>query len=651
MKQLFDMLAVRRDNPELLRAQLDAFSRQIPLLYLTLLVSMIAIATTFVGHAPDYLTIYVPAALTAFCLGRLVMWWRTRAEIVDGDKAARRLRSVVYLAFVLGVAFATWSLALYPYGDAYRQTYVAFFMGITVISCIFCLMHVPAAALMVTAVVMALFAGFFGAVGNPVFAAITVNVILVSTAMIYILFVNYRTFAAMIQSRKELIAKQLETQLLSDENLRLANMDSLTDLPNRRQFFARLEKRMDDAGENDEKGFAVGLVDLDGFKPINDLFGHAVGDKVLMEVGQRLRAFTGENVFVARLGGDEFGLLIEGAIAEDELVALGERICASLALPYEMPEATAKLSGSLGLAVNACSGDGFAHLVERADYALYKAKQSHRGGVVVFSEGLETQLRETIRIEQELRRANLDEELFLVFQPLMEAGSWKIVAFEALARWSSPVLGIVPPATFITIAERSDLINTITQVLLGKALEAAASWPSHIRVSFNLSARDITSRTSLLRLMSVIDQSGVDPSRITLEITETAVMHDFDLAVESLELLKRLGVEIALDDFGTGYSSLGYVHRLPLDRIKVDRSFLTNIEAMPVSLSIVKTIIDLANNLGLDSVVEGLETQQQVDIVRSLGCKAMQGYFFSPPVSLEHAMGMLPESSVLRSAQ
>jgi len=645
MDRLLAVLAPRRDNPELLRAQMDAFSRQIPLLYLTLLVSMLTLAATFLGRAPDYLTIYIPAILTAICCGRIVMWWRTHADHTDDEAAARRLRGVVYLAFVLGIAFAGWSLALFPYGDEYRQAHVAFFMGITVISCIFCLMHVRAAAFTVTAVVVAPFAVFFGTSGNPVFLAMSVNVILVTTAMIYILLVNYRTFAAMIESRKELIAKQAETQRLSDENLRLANIDSLTDLPNRRQFFARLDQKLDAARQSTDISFAVGLIDLDGFKPVNDLYGHAVGDKVLVEVGHRLAQFTDNQMFVARLGGDEFGFMLEYSGSEDQLLEFGRQICAALELQFEMPEATARLSASVGLAVHNSGRNAPGQLMELADYAMYQAKQHERGQPVLFSEGLEVQLRRVTQLDQELRRAHLEEELWQEYQPVVDAESGEITAFEALARWTTPTLGTVSPAAFIPVAERSDLIGKITPILLERALQAVSGWPRHIKISFNLSVRDISSRTSLLKLVRQIEKSGVEPSRIILEITETALMRDFEMAVDALQLLKRLGVQIALDDFGTGYSSLGYVHRLPLDTIKIDRSFLANIESDPVSLSIVKTIIDLSRNLGLKCIAEGIETEAQVAILRMLGCQAMQGYYFSRPVSLDQACGLLSETS------
>jgi diguanylate cyclase (GGDEF)-like protein len=642
VQQILRSLSLQKDDPDLLKAQLAVFSRQIPLLYSTLLVNFVAVAATHYPVTPAWLSVYVPAVLCAICIGRVLMWWRTRVEEFNEEAAYRRVRSVVVLAVVLGTCFVAWSFALFPYGDAYQQGHVAFFMAITVIGCIFCLMHVRLAAFCLTAIVVLPFAVFFASRGNPVFLALAINLVFVALAMTIILLTNYRTFAAMVTSRRELIAKQEETQRLSDENLRLANMDSLTDLPNRRQFFARLNDQFAEA-RSQPNAFAIGLIDLDGFKPVNDLFGHAVGDKVLVQVGRRLAVLAGEDAFIARLGGDEFGVILKGEVSEARLARFGDAVCQSLELSYEMPEATAKLSSSIGFAVYPGGDFDPEQLMEHADYALYNAKTNNRGQSIVFSQGLATELRNINLIEQELRGSVLERDLSVVYQPIVDVMANRIVAFEALARWSTPALGSVPPDVFIKVAERTDMINKLTATLLRKSLAAAAGWPENVGISFNLSIRDISSKASLLRIVSIIESSGVATSRITLEITETALMRDFEQAAEVLAMLKRIGVRIALDDFGTGYSSLGYVHRLPLDKIKIDRSFVANIQSDMVSQSIVKTVMDLCGNLGLGCIVEGMESQEQVDVLRSFGCRTMQGYFFGKPMSALAASSMLGE--------
>jgi diguanylate cyclase (GGDEF)-like protein len=634
------LFSVPTDNPELARSQLAAFSKQIPLLYFILLANSIAVAATHFDTAPVYLTVHVPALLSIVCLFRLIAWHRTRRAEIDGTEAVRRLRTTTRLVAILGVSFTLWALSLYRYGDAYAQGHVAFYMAITVIGCIFCLMHLRPAALLLTLIVTIPFTIFFALTGNMVFVAISLNILLVAMAMVFILFTYYRDFANLIESKKELVVKQAETQRLSDDNFRLANLDSLTDLPNRRRFFADLHVLLHRAQDSGAR-FAVGLIDLDGFKPVNDLYGHSTGDRVLKEAGRRLRQRCGASVTVARLGGDEFGLIVDGDLTDAEIRALGRSLCEALAAPYVMSDVTAQISGSVGFATFPEAGRSSEHLFERADYALYYAKQNLRGSTVIFSSEHETELREFGLIEQGLRHADLERELSLVFQPIFALDSMRTVGFEALARWSSPTLGPVAPTAFIKAAERSDLISRLTEVLLRKALHAAGSWPEDVRISFNLSVRDIASPDAVLRIMALVERSGIAPDRIDLEVTETAVMRDFEQASEALRCLKQLGVHISLDDFGTGYSSLSCVHRLPLDKIKIDRSFIAEIDTRQTCRDIVRTVVDLCRNLKLACVVEGAETEAQLRILDDLGCNCIQGYYFGLPMPAADVPGHL----------
>jgi diguanylate cyclase (GGDEF)-like protein len=637
---LRSLFSVPTDNPELARSQLAAFSKQIPLLYFILLANSIAVSATHFDTAPVYLTVHAPALLSIVCLIRLIAWHRTRWTEINGADAVRRLRTTTRLVAILGVSFTLWALSLYRYGDAYAQGHVAFYMAITVIGCIFCLMHLRPAALLLTLIVTIPFTVFFALTGNMVFVAISLNILLVAMAMVFILFTYYRDFANLIESKKELVVKQAETQRLSDDNFRLANLDSLTDLPNRRRFFADLHALLHRAQDTDAR-FAVGLIDLDGFKPVNDLYGHSTGDRVLKEAGRRLRQRCGATVTVARLGGDEFGLIVDGDLTEADIRALGRALCEALAAPYVMSDVTAQISGSVGFATFPEAGRSSEHLFERADYALYYAKQNLRGSTVIFSSEHETELREFGLIEQGLRHADLERELSLVFQPIFALDSMRTVGFEALARWSSPTLGPVAPTAFIKAAERSDLISRLTEVLLRKALHAAGSWPEDVRISFNLSVRDIASPDAILRIMALVERSGIAPDRIDLEVTETAVMRDFEQASEALRCLKQLGVHISLDDFGTGYSSLSCVHRLPLDKIKIDRSFIAEIDTRQTCRDIVRTVVDLCRNLKLACVVEGAETEAQLRILDDLGCNCIQGYYFGLPMPAADVPGHL----------
>ncbi|RYE97533.1 MAG: EAL domain-containing protein, partial [Oxalobacteraceae bacterium] len=276
---------------------------------------------------------------------------------------------------------------------------------------------------------------------------------------------------------------------------------------------------------------------------------------------------------------------------------------------------------------------------------LYHAKDHRRGTAVLFSTEHEARLRRQAAIEQALRHARLEDEFTLAFQPMIDGFTHRTIAFEALARWVSPTLGCVSPDQFIPVAERTGLINQLTEVLLVKALRAAGTWPETVSLSFNLSMADLCSPVAVERLCALIVRSGIDPGRIQLEATETAIIQDFDLAQAALLRLKRLGVSISLDDFGTGYSSLSYVHRLPVDKLKIDRSFTQAILEHETSRNIVRSIIDLSRNLKLGCVVEGVETAEQVVLLSTLGCTAMQGYFFHKPMPEAEVLAFLDRSS------
>lgn len=621
-RKIREFMSVPRDNPELLKAQYRAFSRQLPLMYFILLTNTWALAVSHYAVAPRWLTIYSPAIFTVLCGIRVIGWWRSRSVVPTAEIAFRALTSTNRLTSVLTIAFSAWALGLSPYGDSLARAHVAFYMAITVIACIFSLMHLRPAAFTVAICANVVFIAFFGSSGNLTFMAMAVNALLVTIAMMFILQANYRDFARMVDGRTSLKA-------LSNENFRLANLDSLTDLPNRRQFFARLDEEFV-AAQAQGYRLAVGVIDLDGFKPVNDVYGHAVGDKLLTAVGQRLADACGE-AHVARLGGDEFALIVK-QVDDEELLKRGEKICAALRKTFELTEATVQISASVGFTVFPELASSATELFEQADYALYHSKRTSRGNAVLFSTEHEAEIHRNGKIERALRAADLGQELAVVFQPVVDARTEKAVAFEALARWNSPTLGHVSPDQFIPVAERAGIVNRLTRVLLQKALAAAARWPDDIRLSFNLSNHDINSPEGVIRIMGIILKSGVDPGRIDFEITETAIMRDFEQARSAINTLKTFGCSISLDDFGTGYSSLTQLHALPLTKIKIDRSFVTQLHERPASYKIVKSLIALSRDMGLGCVIEGVETAEELAALLHLGGYVIQGYYYSPPL-------------------
>ena len=621
-------------NAALMRSQFEAFSRQLPLLYFTLMVNSVAVAYTHVKSAPALLSTIVPSVLCAACLLRLCTWARRRSlrGTLTDRQIAVRMRNTVVLVVLFGIAFTVWGLSLYPYGGAYERAHVAFYMSVSVIACIFCLMHMRMAALLLTGIVLGPFVVFFLLTANPVLVAIAINVLFVAVAMVKVLLTYYRDFADLVNAQSVLEDKQQQLLTLNNENQRLANVDSLTGLPNRRQFLGQLAGRFEH-GCPDGHRFAVGIVDLDGFKQVNDLHGHRAGDSLLEQVGRRLAEFESDALQIARLGGDEFGLLFAQGTAHDELIAASAAICDALRKPYVLAQATVRVSATVGVALFPEAGRTAEQLFERADYALYHAKAHRRGQATVFSQQHESTIRQLGEIEQALRQADLEREMTLHFQPIIDVETGAIVAYEALARWHSSTLGPIAPDVFIRIAEKSDLIHELTDVLLRKALSFMARSDSRIGVSFNLSARDLASPDAVERVRQIVRQSHVDAARLTFEVTETAVIENFAKGRAALSHLSALGAKIALDDFGTGYSSLHCIHQLPLNSVKVDRSFVQEIEHDTLAQGIVRGIVELCRNLELSCVIEGVETARQAEVLAQLGCRLMQGYHFGKPAA------------------
>ncbi|MBU2327052.1 MAG: EAL domain-containing protein [Alphaproteobacteria bacterium] len=642
-----DLLKVPNGNPALTAAQFEAFSKQVPLLYFILATNMISLSWTHLGSAPDYLVVYLPAILTTLFALRSLIWLRGRNLQRTPQQAYRQLRATNLLSLPIAVFCTAWSISLIPYGDAHQQAHVAFFMAITVIGCIFCLMHLRSAALIVTVTVNLPFFVVMCLSGEPTFIATGVNVILVTMAMIMILVSHYRDFRQLHESRNVLMLQQQALQeqnkamqALSDENLRLANLDSLTLLANRRSFFQMLETTFSRASAASGK-LVVGVIDLDGFKPVNDLYGHSAGDKVLIEISNRLSTLADQRLSVYRLGGDEFGLLLQGDVEEADAMALGEKVCELIAERINIGSGMVQVTGSVGFALYPDVGQTGQEIYELADYALYTAKRHHRAGTVIFNAVQANELNRQKIVEEALVAADLEQELSLVFQPITCVDSRVSIGFEALARWESPRIGQVSPAEFIPVAEHNGRITLITRLLLERALEVSCLWPDDVYLSFNLSAHDLSSPENTLKIVSIVLKSGFDPRRINFEITETAVMHDFEQASASIQMLRELGAGISLDDFGTGYSSLNHVHKLPLTKIKIDGSFVRNIHTRRTSFNIVKSVLALCAEMELEAIVEGVETEEELRILENLGVRAVQGYYFGKPMVAAEAMKLL----------
>jgi diguanylate cyclase (GGDEF)-like protein/PAS domain S-box-containing protein len=419
---------------------------------------------------------------------------------------------------------------------------------------------------------------------------------------------------------------------------RMAHMayhDGLTDLPNRAAFLQALAQMIEACAGTSEE-FAVLSLDLDGLKEINDVFGHATGDKLLIEVARRLQAAAGGGV-VARLSGDEFGLIIDGKQPEAGK-ALAQQLAEALADEFVIEGKSVRTGVTTGISVFPHNGSDAASLLANAGAALFRAKAKSRGTISIYEPEMDQQIRDRRVLHQDLSLAIKNGELSLHYQPQAVAQSTvaasEIVGFEALARWQHPVRGFVPPGEFIPLAEESGLIVAMGEWILREACREAASWKVPMQVAVNLSPAQFTHGDLVGLVHSILLETGLAPDRLELEITEGVLIEDFDRGLALLRRLKALGVRISMDDFGSGYSSLSYLQAFPFDKIKIDRAFVINLGRNPQSAAIIRAVIDLGHALEMSIVAEGVETQEQLGFLAEEGCDAVQGYFLGKPLPI-----------------
>ncbi len=419
----------------------------------------------------------------------------------------------------------------------------------------------------------------------------------------------------------------------SERLLHEALHDQLTGLPNRTLLLDRLEQAIRRGQRRDGPRFAVLFLDLDRFKVINDSLGHLVGDQLLVSVAHRLRVCVRPDDTVARLGGDEFAVLLEG-VEQDDATHIAGRIASALATPLRVQGREVFTSASIGICLGKTEYTRPEDLLRDADTAMYKAKRLGKNRFEVFDDQLHRWAMARLELETGLRRAVDREEFRVHYQPIVTLATGQLVGFEALVRWQRPGQGLLSPQTFIEEAEETGIINAIGASVLGEATRFFAQLPQvgpPLTLSVNVSSRQLRQPDFVQQVATALKQSGLSGDRLALELTETALIENADSAAEMLEELRRTGVHIHLDDFGAGYSSLSYLHRFPIDKLKIDRSFVAGLSQRPENDAIIQAIIDLARALGKEVVAEGIETRDQLHALRGLECRYGQGYLFGRP--------------------
>jgi diguanylate cyclase (GGDEF)-like protein len=441
-----------------------------------------------------------------------------------------------------------------------------------------------------------------------------------------------RTFNGLIE---HLAARQqLEARLTH-----MAHHDALTGLPNRVLFHQDMDRELARAKRGES--LAVLCLDLDHFKRVNDTLGHAIGDALLRQAAERLKGCVRETDIIARLGGDEFAIVQLIGEQPRAAILLADRLIAAFAKPFDLEGHQVVVGASVGIALAPSDGLEAEQLMNSADMALYRAKSDGRGVFRFFEPEMDATMQARRALELDLRKALVEKEFELYYQPIVDLASNQVGGFEALIRWNHPTRGVVPPIEFIPLAEEMGLIAPLGEWVLRQACGEAAAWPENLTIAVNLSPAQFKTKTLAFAVTSALADSGLPPHRLELEITESVLLQDNEATRTTLHQLRALGVRISMDDFGTGYSSLSYLRSFPFDKIKIDQSFVRDMCEHEDSIAIVRAVAGLGKNLGMTTTAEGVETNEQLGHLRKEGCTQVQGYLFSRPLPASQVMPLI----------
>jgi diguanylate cyclase (GGDEF)-like protein len=458
--------------------------------------------------------------------------------------------------------------------------------------------------------------------------------------LIFVVFVASIGMAIFSYRRVRELAFEMKARRSAElEAKKLARHDPLTGLPNRRFFVETLCEVL--LTTNPDSPAAVLMLDLDGFKSVNDSFGRAVGDQTLIEFARRISAIMRAGAVLVRVGGDEFAVIVPNIKSLDDTTALARRIVAAVAEPFWIGQISTSVGVGVGIAIAPSDGMDSEILVQRADRALYRAKAEGRSCIHFFESSMDAHVERRVAMEAELRAAVAAKTIVPYYQPVVVLEGGRVVGFEALARWKSDKFGWVPPDLFITVAEEIGIISELGDQLLRQACLDASAWPPELTLAFNISAVQLRDPTIGLRILAILAETGFSPRRLELEITETALVDNMKIAQTVTGQLRQAGVRVALDDFGTGYATLSQLLSLKFDRIKIDRSFIDRLGKDKGSTTIVRAVLGLAHGFELETTAEGIENDEQLALLRADGCLEGQGYLFGKAVSANEAIDVL----------
>lgn len=635
---------------DLLNQRYQSLQRQVPMLYMGVLACFVGLHLATSGELAHAASPASPIILLV--LLRLTHWLRTRRRILSPARIQRELRGTLIFSFIFSIFFCAWALHLFDEAAAERH-FVLLFGSLASVGCAYGLSSFPKAArlpLFLLGLPLALRATL---TGEMTYVGAGVALSLIICLVSRVLSVHNQSLEELTDSRSQTETERERAQeaervaLAERANAdHLAGTDYLTGLANRRAFMSALDAEL--RSRPGSGTAAVAVIDLDGFKPINDAFGHAMGDAVLQVIAARLIKSAGEIGTCARIGGDEFAVLISPCASETAAQAMGALLCATIEETVSLNGREFKVSGCCGITMITKEDCEASDALLRADTALYEAKNRGKATVSLFCSKMDRQHRRRAEIESALRDPAVSSQIELVYQPIFDLKARKVTSFEALARWKNEQLGEVSPAEFIPIAEQIGVIENISDELLRKAIAEAVTWPDHVSLSYNLSTVQLCSRTLAARILCEVHKQGLSPDRLQIEVTETVLLVDFDTARANLAKLRAEGVRVSLDDFGSGYASISYLQEMQFDCVKLDGSLVKRATNSLSSKRLLKGVIDLCSSLAVPCVAEQVETEEQLDLLLGMQCAKAQGYLLSKPLPSLAARALVAPSRPVR---
>jgi diguanylate cyclase (GGDEF)-like protein len=608
----------------------------VPWLYAILLVNLVGVNVSYVGQGQGLLN--TGNVLAVLLIARMVYWLRVRNRMPPASAITAELRKTFLICALFCVSYSWWSLSWYQHSVGDSRIPIVLFTSLAALGCSFGLSAFPAAARLPLLMLAVPLAVQLISERQVVPVGMGASIIMLTVVTLRLIAAHDEGFVKLVYSRfdveRERERAAAAERIANDEKARarqIADTDALTGIANRRAFLAEVEA----VALRGQGNVAVALIDLDGFKPVNDTFGHETGDRLLVEVSERLKTVIPESGTVARLGGDEFALLFP-CLDRAEAQTVGERAVRCAGEAFVSANRALCISACAGVSFHGAERTDFRQALRQADIALYSAKRAGKGKVAFFTSALDAEIRRRTAIEQALRDPGIEDSVDLAFQPIIDLQTMELTSFEALARWRHSELGWIAPSEFIPITERISVVEQISDGLLARAAEQARRWPSSVNLSFNLSAVQLCTLSAAEKIIAIVGEAGLPPSRLQIEVTETALLADLVVARRNLAHLREHGVRILLDDFGAGYASISYLREIEFDAVKLDGTIIDR-ASNGAGLPLLEGVVRLCDAMGLPCVAERIETDAELAMLQDLGCRFGQGYGLARPMGADAA--------------